>query len=120
MGEQENNVNIAVLANEVKNLGREIAEMKSTLNDLRLSFPTRSEFDVVKIAVMGVANDGGLVNRVDLLEKRQSERKGSWSTIQIIWTVCIAIIMAVLAYVSIVVSTNNYNHTTTNINTSSK
>lgn len=89
-----------ILTQEVKYLRQDVNKMAQNFENLSKAFVTQAAFDNVRIAVMGVTNDGGLLKRVDELEKSQAERKGSWSTIQVIWTVGIAIIMGVLAYIA--------------------
>lgn len=61
---------LTTLISEVGFLKEEIKKMSSSLENLKTSFVPRSEFDLVRIAVLGVMNDGGLMNRVEKLEKR--------------------------------------------------
>lgn len=69
MAEHNDHETLLLLVQTVENLKQEIQKMSVSLENLKNSFPTRSEFEVVKIAVMGVANDGGLVKKVEDLEK---------------------------------------------------
>lgn len=84
-------VKMARLEEKIENLTKAVDKQTASLDNLRTSFPTRTEFDIVKIAVMGTANDGGLVKKVDELEKSAERRSGTWSTIQIMWTIGIAL-----------------------------
>ena len=75
--EQSEQVKIAVVENELKNvtvsikaLGLQIEKMSISLENLRTSFPTRDEFNQLSVIVRGVSNDGGLVKKVDKLERK--------------------------------------------------
>jgi len=63
-------VKIARLEEKLDNLTLAIEKMSNTLDNLRMSFVPRSEFDQLSIIVRGIANEGGLVMRVDKLEKK--------------------------------------------------
>jgi hypothetical protein len=88
---------LITLVEQVRQLTQAVEKMEKALNNLRESFVTRDEFSNVKIAVMGVANDGGLMARVSSLEETKAEQKGSWSTVQVAWTVGIAIVGILIA-----------------------
>jgi len=91
---------LITLVQQVKNLTEAIQKMETTLNNLRQSFVTRSEFENVKIAVMGVANDGGLIKKVDELEQDFAKRKGTWSTLQVVWTIGVALVGILLTIIA--------------------
>ena len=91
---------LITLVEQVKNLTEAIRKMELTLNNLRESFVTRAEFENVKIAVMGIANDGGLIKKVDDLEQDFAKRKGSWSTLQVVWTVGVALVGILLTIIA--------------------
>lgn len=98
MSTEATEVKIARLEEKIDGMKEALDKISTSLENLRTSFPTRSEFDIVRIAVLGAANDGGLNKRVDDLEKTAERRKGSWSTLQLIWTVGIGIGSALIAY----------------------
>lgn len=91
---------LITLVEQVKNLTEAIKKMEVTLNNLREAFVTRAEFENVKIAVMGVANDGGLVKKVDALEQDFAKRKGTWSTLQVVWTIGVALVGILLTIIA--------------------
>lgn len=72
---------LITLVERVDNLTTEIQKMSKSLENLKNSFVTRAEFDQVKIAVMGVANDGGLMERMRNLEQGASIQKGQFGVI---------------------------------------
>lgn len=98
MPEQNDHDTIITLVERVDNLTSAIKKMSDNLENLKSSFVTRDEFSIVKIAVMGVANDGGLVKRVDSLEKTDSEQKGSLRTIHYIYSALITLTGILLTY----------------------
>ena len=49
---------------------------------------------------MGVANDGGLVKKVDALEQDFAKRKGTWSTLQVVWTIGVALVGILLTIIA--------------------
>lgn len=68
--EQSDHDTLLLLVQQVGFLSEEVKKMSSSLDNLKMAFPTRAEFDQVKIVVMGVANDGGLVKRMDRVERK--------------------------------------------------
>lgn len=58
-----------VLVERIENLTKIVEKMSVTLDNLSRTFVPRSEFDMVRIAVMGVANEGGLIKKVSELEE---------------------------------------------------
>lgn len=98
MSEEHTDVKIARLEEKIDGLTKAVEKVSNSLENLKTSFPTRSEFDVIRIGVMGIANDGGLMKRVDVLEKYLERSKGSWSTLQVVWAVIIGIGSALLTY----------------------
>lgn len=95
---QNDHDTIITLVERVDNLTIAIEKMSTSLENLKNSFVTRDEFSVVKIAVMGVTNDGGLVKRVESLEKTNSENKGSLKAIHFIYTIIIGLTGIILTY----------------------
>lgn len=91
MPEEHTDVKIARLEEKIDGLAKAMDKVSNSLENLRTSFVTRSEFENVKIAVMGIANDGGLIRKVEVLENAAERRGGTWSTLQIVWTIGIAI-----------------------------
>lgn len=68
--EEQSDVRIARLEEKLDYLATAIERMSVSLENLKNSFVTREEFSNVKVVVMGIANDGGLVRRVDKIEKK--------------------------------------------------
>lgn len=91
---------LITLVEQVRQLTQAVEKMEKTLNNLREAFVTRAEFENVKIAVMGVANDGGLIKKVDALEQDLAKRKGTWSTLQVVWTIGVALVGILLTIIA--------------------
>lgn len=98
MPDQNDHDTIITLVERVDNLTTAIEKMSVSLENLKSSFVTRDEFSIVKTAVMGVANDGGLVKKVESLEKINSENKGSLRAIHFIYTIIIGLTGILITY----------------------
>ena len=68
--EESSDVRIARLEEKLDFLTEAINKLTLKFDDVIHTFVPRSEFDQLSIIVKGVANDGGLLKRVDKLEKK--------------------------------------------------
>jgi len=66
---ENSDIKIARLEEKLDYLTKAVEKMSLSLENLSHTFVPRSEFDMVKIAVMGVANEGGVLKKVSELEE---------------------------------------------------